>query len=171
MKKGLVAISAAVTLAAALAIASHTLTRAATPNTLAPSTTFPSLRTIYVGSGVVDSGEGPNVGRATSISCTNASGQFTNLRWLILDNTGVPTISTTTGLFHGNSLVVSTHLVLFLNDIALRPGYAIPDGSIIIESTQSGVFCTAMIVDAAATVPSGIPLHLVRVNPHPGTVE
>lgn len=44
-------------------------------------------------------------------------------------------------------------------------------GTVNIEATESGVFCTAMIVDADTAGPNGIALNLVRVNPHPGTVE
>ena len=44
-------------------------------------------------------------------------------------------------------------------------------GVVNIESTQSGVFCSAVTIDAAAISPDGVPLRLVRVNPHPGTVE
>jgi hypothetical protein len=47
----------------------------------------------------------------------------------------------------------------------------ISQGVVNIESTQSGVFCTAEVLDAAASAPTGIARHLVRVNPHPGTVE
>ena len=45
------------------------------------------------------------------------------------------------------------------------------EGVINIESTQSGVFCTAKTIDASATFPDGVILPLVRVNPHPGTVD
>ena len=44
-------------------------------------------------------------------------------------------------------------------------------GGINIESLQSGVFCNAMTIDAAAGTPIGVTLPLVRVNPHPGTVQ
>jgi hypothetical protein len=44
-------------------------------------------------------------------------------------------------------------------------------GVVNIESTESGMFCSAMLLDAAASAPHGVALHLVRVNPHPGTVE
>jgi hypothetical protein len=40
-----------------------------------------------------------------------------------------------------------------------------------VESTQSGVFCTAAIIDAELGPNYGSSPHLVRVNPHPGTVE
>ena len=45
------------------------------------------------------------------------------------------------------------------------------EGVVNIESLQSGVFCNAKTIDAAADSRIGVTLPLVRVNPHPGTVE
>ena len=139
----------------------------------AQATTFPTLTTIYVGSGLTDTGSGANVGIATTIHCTNTSGLTTSLRFVVLSAGGnVAASPTFNGLPHGFTITVSTHHANAFSEFSqLSPGSIITHGGIVIESTQSGVFCTAMIVDAAATVPSGIPLHLVRVNPHPGTVE
>jgi hypothetical protein len=62
--------------------------------------------------------------------------------------------------------------VFLFGDEGLTTTGAILDGGIIaVQSTQSAVFCTAMIVDAAASTISGIELHMVRLNAHPGTVE
>jgi hypothetical protein len=44
-------------------------------------------------------------------------------------------------------------------------------GVVNIESDQSAVFCSAIILDASAGVPSGFPLHLNRVNANPGTLN
>jgi len=41
----------------------------------------------------------------------------------------------------------------------------------VIASTTTFIFCSAMIVDAGASTPQGIALHLVRFNPMPGTTE
>jgi hypothetical protein len=56
------------------------------------------------------------------------------------------------------------------NHTDLQTG-SVNQGVVNIEATNSAVFCNAMIVDAGAAIPDGIALHLVRVNPHPGTVE
>jgi hypothetical protein len=41
-----------------------------------------------------------------------------------------------------------------------------------VEATNSAVFCTAAVIDAGSATPAfSMPIHLVRVNPHPGTVE
>ena len=50
--------------------------------------TFPTLTTIYVGSGVYDDGGGTFVGEATSIHCSNVSGVSVQGRVLILGPSG-----------------------------------------------------------------------------------
>ena len=137
----------------------------------ASATTFPTLTTIYVGSGVYDNGAAANAGVATSFICTNASGLTASMRFLVLDTPGSVAASNTTGMNHGETLTASTHSTFIFADSSLSPGILIQQGGVVIESTQSGVFCTAMILDASTATPNGIPLHLVRVNPHPGTVE
>ena len=50
------------------------------------------------------------------------------------------------------------------------PTGLVEHGVINIESTQSGVFCSAFIVDAADAGEMA-PIHLVRINGHPGAEE
>ena len=128
--------------------------------------TFPSLTTIYVGAGITDAGLA-----ATSFQCTNVSGQTASLRILILDDQAMVLDSTTVPLQHGRGHAISTrNIALFGNETDMATG-SVSQGTVNIESTQSGVFCTAMLIDATASAPNGIDIHLVRVNPHPGTVE
>jgi hypothetical protein len=54
----------------------------------AAAVTFPSLTTIYVGSGVYDDGLGTNASEATSIHCSNVSGVSVQVRVLILAQAG-----------------------------------------------------------------------------------
>jgi hypothetical protein len=60
---------------------------------------------------------------------------------------------------------------LFFEDAILSPGEAIEQGSAEILATSIQVFCSAMIISAAANVPEGIELHLVRLNAIPGSQE
>jgi hypothetical protein len=138
----------------------------------AAAVTFPSLTTIYVGSGVLDSGDINYVGEATSIFCANVSGASVQVRALVLTNGGTVAGSRTSTVQHGATVTFSTHLnVVFLSDASLETGI-IGQGAVNIEATNSAVFCTAVIVDAANAKPAYMsPLHLVRVNPHAGTVE
>ena len=140
----------------------------------AVATTFPSLTTIYVGSGVRNTDDIADAGIATSFHCTNVSGQTADFRFLVLNiNGSVAGSVVSTAVPHGRTRTVSTHgTIVFGNESATSAGTIIEQGSINIEATQSAVFCTAAVVDAGNAIPLfTMPLHLVRVNPHPGTVE
>ena len=63
----------------------------------AASITFPELTTIYVGTGVRDSGGGPDVGIATAFQCSNVSGATAEVRFLVLDRDGTVEGSVTRG--------------------------------------------------------------------------
>ena len=138
----------------------------------AAAVTFPSLTTIYVGSGVRDDGGGANAGVATVFNCSNVSGVTATLRFLVLNQTGNGIeADATVQIVHGQTRNAATHLeATFDSDTQLNTGLIVGQGVINIESTQSGVFCTAMVTNAAVGG-NGITLPLVRVNPHPGTVE
>ena len=141
---------------------------AAMPVQPAASITFPSFTTIYLGSGVYDDGGGENAGIATSIQCSNVSGQATLVRVVFLDiNGAVRGLAVLFNLAHGDQFAASTHLTVLIETNA---GTGAMQGTVNIESRQSGVFCTAAVINAAS--PNlGVPLNLIRVNPHPGTVE
>ena len=140
----------------------------------AQATTF-SLRAIYVASGVYDSGDPSNVGTATSVHCSNLSGKTAQMRVSFYADNGVLAGGAASfTLANLATKTVSTHGTFFI-DISLGTS-VIAQGVLNIQSTESGVFCSAMLIDAAggpgtADVPEGIDLHMVRYNPHPGTVE
>ena len=139
----------------------------------AAAVTFPSLTTIYVGSGVYDDGSSGSSGVATSIHCSNVSGVSVQLRVLILGQTGEVESSDTHTLAHGATETFSTHFTVIFDDVNndLATG-AVTQGVVNVEATNSAVFCTAAVIDAGQPpIDFSMPLHLVRVNPHPGTVE
>jgi hypothetical protein len=137
----------------------------------AAAITFPSLTTIYVGAGVYDTG-GTGV-TGTLLRCANVSGQSATIRFLVLDELGaVAGTPQATTIPHGGSVHAATNdgTTLF-GELILATG-EIEKGAVVnIESTQSGVFCNAVIFDTDERVGDGSSLPLVRVNPHPGTVE
>jgi hypothetical protein len=140
--------------------------------TSSASVSFGQLRTIYIASGVRDTSEPPNIGVATSFLCTNVSGVPARVRYLVLGFSGNIVGNAQFSLTHGQTHTASTHdTVGFREDALLSPGHHIEGGVVNIESDQSGVFCSAMIVDATTTAPIGIPLHMTRVNADPGTVN
>jgi hypothetical protein len=151
-----------------------TLTAIALAATLAQpaaAITFPSLTTIYVGAGVYDTG-GTGV-TGTLFKCANVSGQSATIRLLVLDETGaVAGTPQTTTIPHGGSVQAATNDGTTVSgELNLAIGEQEQGAVVNIESTQSGVFCNAIIFDTDARVGDGAPLPLVRVNPHPGTVE
>ena len=135
----------------------------------ATAITFPSLTTIYVGTGVRDDGAGSNLGIATTFNCSNVSGVTAQVRFLVLGIDGAIGGNLTLTILHGGMRTVSTHNEVTFSATNLATG-VVDQGTVNIESTQSGVFCNAMITDAAVGG-HGFTLPLVRVNPHPGTVE
>ena len=136
----------------------------------AAAITFSKLTTIYIASGVFDDGGDDQAGFATSVHCSNVSGQTAQIRFLILGvDGGVEAAHTFTPVPHGQTVTASTHETWF-QEGPLHTG-AVAQGVVNVESTQSGVFCTAMIVEAVPGRLYGIPLHMVRVNSHPGAVE
>ena len=154
-----------------LAVCAGACAVVATP---ALATTFPSLTTIYIVTGVKDSGDAMNVGVAMAVQCSNVSGVTTTVRFLVLNFNGAVLNSVThANVTHGDTIEHSTHSTnAYSNESTnLIPGTILSAGVLNIESLQSGVFCTAAIIDASAAAPEGVTPHIVRVNPHPGSVE
>ena len=137
----------------------------------AAATTFPALTTIYVGSGVRDSANGPYAGIATVVHCSNVSGLTATLRMQFLHKNGSSAgLNTFNSVAHGSTVTLATHAVIAYLATELNV-LQINSGLVNIESTQSAVFCNASVIDASAALDITVPIPLVRVNPHPGTVE
>jgi hypothetical protein len=133
----------------------------------AAAITFSKLTTIYVVAGVYDDGGADNAGIASVVHCANVSGQSAEVRVLALDTFGTVKGVQSDTLVHGGTATFSTHPTSFYEG-SLATGSV--QGVFNVESTQSAVFCSAMMVPAAAPQ-NGVALHMVRVNGHPGTVE
>ena len=134
----------------------------------ASAITFPSLTTIYVGSGVRDDWGDNTI--ATAISCTNVSGVTASIRVLFLFSAGSVAANETVSIVHGRThTFVTNSIASFIANTNLVT-VAISQGAVNIESTQSGVFCTALIMHRN-NIAEGVPLRLVRINGHPGAEE
>jgi hypothetical protein len=139
----------------------------------AAAITFSKLTTIYVGSGVYDNGGAAHSGVATSVHCSNVSGVSVQVRVLILSSGGSVEGSLTQTLAHGATQTFSTHETAIFNEPfgSLATG-SVTQGVANVEATNSAVFCTAAVIDAGSFPPVfSMPIHLVRINPHPGSVE
>jgi hypothetical protein len=128
---------------------------------------------IYRISGIRDNGAASGVGIATTIHCTNFGPVAETVRYQLKSASGsvVANVSKTIGA--GGTEAASTHATAMVDeDGVLAPGVSINPGSahIFTTSTQK-IICSAMIVDASATVPQGIALHMVRFNAITGSQE
>jgi hypothetical protein len=118
----------------------------------------------------VDDGAADNSGIATSFNCSNVSGLSAQVRFLVLGPSGAVEANVTATIPHGATSTASTHLsASYSTNVPLATG-VVSQGAVNIESTQSGVFCNAIVTDAA-DAGNGFDINMVRVNPHPGTVE
>ena len=153
----------AITTAAAIALATILPARAA----------FPALTLIYRVPGVIDSGSAIDVGVATAVQCTNVSGVAITLRVVSVHLDGSVAGTATVTVANGHTVSLSTHFTNpYGNEVtAISAGIGINAGSIRILATRAAVFCNASVIDASATLPNGIDLHMVRYNAAPGTVE
>lgn len=133
------------------------------------STQAEALDVIYKVSGVTDSGGAINTGVATAIHCTNFSGVNAKLDVTFKDDEGVGLGGGGGWLKPSQTLTVATRGTNLFN--VTSPGVAVQQGSAVVQSNSPKVHCSAMIIDAAATVPQGISLHMVRFNPEAGTEE
>jgi hypothetical protein len=123
-------------------------------------------------SGLRDTGSASNVGVATSFHCTNFSAVAEKIRFVLRDFPGTVVANTNVDVPAFGTRTASTHNALVFNeDSFLSPGAFFNQGSAVIQSTSLNVHCSGMIVDAAASVPQGIALHMIRLNPAPGTQE
>lgn len=124
---------------------------------------------IYRIPGVVASGTNSQ-GAATTVRCTSFSSVFETVRAVVVDQLGANVRAQSASVTPKGSVTFSTNI------INSTPGGnlgspAIVVGAIKISSTSPQVHCTAMIVDAAATIPTGVALHVVRTAPLQGTAE
>jgi hypothetical protein len=133
----------------------------------ASAITFPQLTTIYVGSGVANNGSVV----ATTLHCSNVSGVSAGIRFLFLGPSGVVEGTHAASLSHGQTYTLSTQDVPIFVENFVFDFIVLNEGVVNIESTNSAVFCTGKVVDPSVFGAIGFALPLVRVNPHPGTVE
>jgi hypothetical protein len=167
MRKSFIAACAAIALASVAAFYADKQISAA-PATPAA---FPDPTNIYYAVGVFDSGGPPMEGTATAVSCSNLSTADTTVKWLVYNENGGLVGHTTRTLGGRRSHTVATRRVYLLGAEGLGTSAILDGGFFFVQATRSEVFCSAMIIDAKSPTISGIDLHMVRLNAHPGTVE
>ena len=133
---------------------------------------FPDLTPIYRIAGVADSGSSTNTGFATTVFCTNFTASNQQVQYIVRSAGGTQLANPTFVISARRTFTLSTHFTaVFAEGGFLTPGMLIAQGSMIIKATTRKVHCSAMLVDAAASVPSGIALSLTRLNQEKGAQE
>jgi hypothetical protein len=127
------------------------------------------VNVIYRVSGVIDNGASAGNGVATVFHCTNISANTEALVFVTRNFNGVIASNVTVTVPSFQTLTISTHVTTLFSNGSLATGSV--QGTTGIGATSPNVFCTTIIVDASASVPSGISLPMVRYNPMPGTQE
>lgn len=129
---------------------------------------------IYRVPGVSDSGSMADVGTATAFMCTNFSRTSESIRITVRDFDSVVYGQETYLVQPRHTHTVATHWTksLIENDgsYLVRSG-GVRQGLATIEATSTNVHCSVMIVDSSLPNGNGVALHMVRFNPHPGSVE
>src|SRR5215216_33156 len=128
------------------------------------ATTDP-IQIIYRTSGVTDNGAS-----ATAFHCTNLSAVTELVRVVVRHRTGEIAGNVEVPLPSFNTVTGSTRLTALFIGFSLATGI-VNQGTAVVASTTTFIFCSAMIVETTASTPQGIALHLVRFNPMPDTTE
>jgi hypothetical protein len=125
---------------------------------------------LYRFPGVADSGV-DFTGAATSFICTNFSGAAETIRFVTRGPTGSLLGNSAVTINHLNTITASTKsTALYLDNVNLSTG-VVNQGTTAIAATSTNIICTAMTIDAAASLPNGFALRGIRFSPIPGSQE
>jgi hypothetical protein len=127
---------------------------------------------IYRFPGVLDLGNTPSAGIATSFHCTNFSGVPENIRFVTRLSNGNLLTNVVFPIAHLATLTASTHETNLYADAStvLNTGL-VRQGTTAIAATSINIICTAVAIDAGALVPNGFALRGIRFSPVPGSQE
>jgi hypothetical protein len=136
-----------------------------------PQAATSPLVAVYRVSGVSDNGGEDYTGVATTFICSSSSSVAEKIRFLVKAADGTIVSDAAFNFPTRRTFTAATHVsTIFIEDVSLYTGL-VDQGVATISSTTTNITCSAMIVDAAASVPNGIALHLQRFNPIAGTQE
>jgi hypothetical protein len=133
---------------------------------------FPASTTIYIVTGLRDDNGAAETGVASSVTCANVSGVPVNIRVAAFTFNGAKKgDETINNVPHAGVRTFSTHFTkIYFENRSLETG-TLNQGVFNVEATNANVFCSATVESGVATSPTGFGLHMIRVNPAPGTDE
>jgi len=122
-------------------------------------------KVIYRASGVRDNGGAPDTGIATVFICSSYANAKENLKIKVFnfENRGGEQVVTFEP--HGNFVFSTKMTNLYPNGGIVKPTTIINPGQAVISATSNKITCTAMVIDASASVPNGIALQMTRFYP------
>src|SRR5262245_6360877 len=126
---------------------------------------------IYRFPGVRDTGGQLAQGTATVFHCTNFSGATETLRFVTRNDAASLLQNNTINIIHLATVTVATHDTNAYSEDNLLPTGSVSQGTTAIAATSINIICTAMTIDAAAAVPTGVALRGIRFAPVPGSQE
>jgi hypothetical protein len=124
---------------------------------------------IYRFPGVFDDGGCSDRWVATVFHCTNCSGVTETIRFVTRQRNGGFATNVSFSVVHLGTLTVATHTTSA--NAAVRMGTVRFRGRLQSPRPQRTSICTAMTIDAANLVPTGVALRGIRFSPVPGTQE
>lgn len=137
------------------------------PIALAPIPAAPALavsgpsQVLYIFAGAFDDGGANFSGSATAVNCFSFSPVQETLQYVVRKSDGTVAANVTTTINSFETLTAVTHFEAFYSiDVNLGTGGV--KGAIGIAATSSNIVCTAQVLNASATVPTGIELHGTR---------
>src|SRR5262245_60604419 len=107
---------------------------------------------------------------ATVFHCTNFSGVLENVRFVIRRHDTTIATNLVQPINHLQNLTVATHPVNAYNNVG-GPTGPLTQGTAAIAATSTNIVCSAMTIDAVASLPTGVVLPGIRFNPVPGSQE
>ena len=138
----------------------------------APKAVGDPLQTLYIIPGVTDDGGAANTGVATTFICHNYGTAEETIRFIIRNFDDAVVANDARPIGPRETLTASTHgTVVLSEDLSLVVSDAVTQGSATIRATSINIVCTAMVLDAGASIPTGIALHAVRLNPKANAQE
>lgn len=144
---------------------------AATPAAPTLAATTDPFQVLYIFPGVRDNGGADNTGAATVVFCYSFSSTAETIQNVVRGFDGTVAANTTTGISPFQTITTSTHInAPYTSNVSLHTG-VVAQGILGVLATSPNMVCTAQVINASDSFPTGIDLHGMRLNPLPGVQE
>ena len=141
--------------------------------TVSPQAVGDAYKVIYRVSGVSDGGGSPEHTAVTAFFCSNYSASREKIYFLIREFNGDIRASVEWTMNARATVTAATRAVgsIISDFFLLAADQSVNGGSAVIMSTTLNLHCSVLVMDRVPQAMNGAALHMVRFNPHPGSVE